>query len=156
MINYEGLYRRETYEKAFSANPLFDKELHFRVIENGTILPHKFLNMEKTKNWGVGGIVDAEGKFVKESFVVTNRGEAYIPESEIPHFDTTVIYLTMYFPVWGHIITDEIKHVWFLKTDAYKKYFSSCPIVINPWDTNTRGGRGDNTPIHRASKNFGD
>lgn len=127
MVNYDGLYHSDAIDKhsCFS-----QKELGFKIIENGTILPD--LNNTNTWGWGKGGIFDSEGNFVNSSYVVdTQIMEPYTPEEEVPFFDTTVIYLAMYYRVWGHCMTDMIRRVWFLKTDVYKENFSSCPIILN-------------------------
>ncbi len=100
MVNYDGLYRSEIYKEAFSSNPFSDKQLNFKVYENGTILPHRSVTVNGNWTRGVGGIVDSEGNWIKESFVLSEQGlGAYTPEEKVPHFDTTVVYLTMYFPV---------------------------------------------------------
>ena len=138
MTNYDGLYNKDHYEKILYQNHFSEKKLNFRIIENGTILPHKHLIVNGQWTWGFGGIVDSKGEYIKSSFVNSGAGAAYTPEEQILYSPATVIYLTMYFGVWGHCITDEIRRVWFLKTDIFKNYFSSCPIVINPWN----GGEG--------------
>lgn len=35
----------------------------------------------------------------------------------------------MFSKVWGHCITDNLKRLWFLTSDTYKKFFSKCPLV---------------------------
>ena len=136
MVNLDGLYRSEEFDQhsCFSQD-----ELGFKIIENGTILPRDLTSPNGEWTWGKGGIVDSEGNFVKSSYVIdTQIMETYTPKDEIPFFNTTVVYLAMYFHVWGHCITDEIRRIWFLKTDVYKKNFSSCPIVLN---NSIQGGR---------------
>lgn len=133
MTDYSGLYNEKHYDKFFNQNHFSEKKLNFRIIENGTILPHKHLVVNGQWTWGFGGIVDSNGNFVKSSFVNSNAGAAYTPEEEIQYNPATVIYLAMYFGVWGHCITDEIRRIWFLKTDVFKNYFSSCQIVIVPF-----------------------
>ena len=131
MVNLDGLYRSEEFNNQDCFSQV---ELGFKVIENGTILPRVLTS----PGWGKGGIVDSEGNFVKSSHIVDSLIiETYTPEGEVPFFNTTVIYFAMYYSVWGHCITDEIRRVWFLKTDVYKKNFSSCPIVLND---NIQGG----------------
>ena len=35
-------------------------------------------------------------------------------------FNGTVIYLGMFFHIWAHCLTDNLKRVWFLKSEVYK------------------------------------
>lgn len=49
------------------------------------------------------------------------------------HSSETVIYLGYFFPVWGHVITDNIRRLWFLKSEPFKKEFKNCSLVYIPW-----------------------
>lgn len=133
MINYDGLYNKDYYGDSLNTNHFYDKKLHFKIIENGTILPHKELIINGRWTWGVGGIVDSKGNFVESSFVHRGVGGAYTPTEEVQYSPYTVIYLGMFFRVWGHCITDNLKNVWFLRSEIYKKYFKDCPIVFVPY-----------------------
>lgn len=134
MVNYDGLYNKEYFGDKLNENHFYDKELHFKIIENGTILPHKDLPGLGLN--GFGGIVDANGNFVARSFVHMGTGDAYTPNEEILQSSDTVIYLGMLFNVWGHSLTDNLKRLWFIKSDTYKRFFSKLPIVYTPM----RGG----------------
>ena len=35
----------------------------------------------------------------------------------------------MFHSTWGHVITDNIRRLWFLKSDDFKTYFKNCPLV---------------------------
>ena len=39
----------------------------------------------------------------------------------------------MFYNVWGHIITDNIRRLWFLKSEDFNREFKGCPIVYIPW-----------------------
>jgi len=39
----------------------------------------------------------------------------------------------MFFNVWGHVITDNIRRLWFLNDNILSKDFEKCPIVYAPW-----------------------
>ncbi len=129
MNNYDGLYV-QSHEKNLLQNHFADKNLNFKIVENGIILPHKDL----PDTVGFGGIVDSRGKFVEESFVHTGVEGAYTPSEEIVDSPASVIYFGMLLPIWGHCITDGIKRAWFLKSSVYKKYFKNYPIVyVSMW-----------------------
>ena len=130
MINYDGLYNKEYFGEQLKENHFYDKKLHFRIIENGTILPHKALTGHW--NWGFGGIVDEKNNYIESSFLIGNRGGAYTPNEEIMYSPETVIYLGMFFYVWGHCITDNLKRIWFLQSEVFKKYLTQYPLVCLP------------------------
>ena len=107
------------------------------------ILPQRYTddNGKRIRNYyGVGGIADSQGKFVTSSFISnSSAGGVYTPSSEsIQHSSETVIYLTMFYPVWGHVITDNIRRLWFLNNDVFRNEFKNCPIVYIPWYSGTR------------------
>ena len=125
MINYDGLYKKDYYGEKLSENHFSEKNLGFQVIKDGIILPYKPL--EDTV--GLGGIVDADGKFIERSFIHMGVGNSYAPEKKVKYCPKTVIYLGMLVHVWGHCLTDNLKRVWFLKSNFFKENFKNCQIV---------------------------
>ena len=133
MDNFDYLYNPDAAKDRFSKNYFVDKKLHFRIIERGTILPHKDMCVNGKSTWGFGGITDKRGEFIKSSFVHSGVGSAYTPSEDVKHSPATVIYLGLFYPVWGHVITDNIRRLWFLKSEVFKEYFSNCPLVYVDW-----------------------
>lgn len=134
MNNFDGLYNKDYYGERLYKNHSSDKRLYFRIIENGTILPHKDLRVNGQWTWGFGGIVDSKGDYIKSSFINGGAGAPYTPEEEVIFSPATVIYLGMFFGVWGHCITDSLRRLWFLKSDVFKEYFKNCQLVCICWD----------------------
>ena len=134
MVNLDYLYNPEAARKYFDKNYFVDKKLGFQVIEHGTILPYKNTPLGGLLG-ALGGIIDNEGKFVGDSFVTHSKADkSYNPSQEsIQHSSETVIYLGYFYPVWGHVITDNIRRLWFLKSDAFRKEFKNCPLVYIKW-----------------------
>lgn len=90
----------------------------------------KTLNGKSNKeNWGFGGIVDDNGNFIKSSHVNSAAGAGYVPEEPVRQSSDTVIYLGMFHSTWGHVITDNIRRMWFLNSDDFKNYFKNCPLI---------------------------
>ena len=133
MTNLDYLYNKDAAPDIFGKNHFVDKKLHFKIIERGTILPHKHLYINGEWTWGFGGIVDSKNEFIKSSFVNSGAGAAYTPTENVQYLPWTVIYLGMLYPVWGHAITDNIRRIWFFKSEVFKDYFKKCPIVYIPW-----------------------
>lgn len=136
MVNYDYLYNKEYYGDKLYKEHFSDKKLHFKIIENGTVLPHRNLTVNGQWSWGVGGVVDDNNEFIPSSFVHNGVGDAYTPNEEIKYSPETVIYSGMFSNTWGHGITDNIRRFWFFKSDAYKKYFQKCKTIY----TLCRGG----------------
>ena len=128
MVNYNGLYNKEFFGETLNQNHFHNKKLHFKIIENGTILPHKAIGGTD----GFGGLVDAQGNFIKRSSLHNGIGDAYTPTAEVKNNFGTVVYLGMLVTAWGHCLTDGLKRLWFLKSDTYKHYFRNCPVVFTP------------------------
>lgn len=132
MVNLDYLYNPDAAKNFFNQNYFLDKKLGFQVIEQGTILPHKSVVIPNVWHFGLGGIVDSNGKYIKSSSLHQGVGKPYTPES-IQHSSETVIYLAMFYKIWGHDLTDNIRRVWFLKSDVFKSEFKNCPIVYIPY-----------------------
>ena len=134
MTNLNHLYNKEVAETFFDVNYFVDKKLGFQVIENGVILPHKDVFVNGTWTWGSGGIVDNNGTFVKGSSAKSDVGKAYVPQQPIQYRNETVVYLGLFYHVWGHVITDNIRRLWFLKSADFKSEFKDCPLVYVHWE----------------------
>lgn len=133
MTNLDYLYDKDDAAKYFGKNHFVDKKLHFRIIEGGTVLPHKPMNINGKPNISFGGLVDNKGEFIKSSALYRSLGAAYTPTEEIQHVRKTVVYLGLLCTVWGHALTDNLKFLWFLTNDVFKRYFKDCEQIYIPW-----------------------
>ena len=79
-----------------------------------------------------GGVLDSQKRFIPNTFIHYGSGMVYNPD-DIKYSNETVIYLGMFYKVWGHCITDNIRRLWFLKSDLYKKYFKGCKLIYIPF-----------------------
>ena len=134
MNNLDYLYNADDARKVFGKNHFVDKRLSFKVLEGATVLPHKHLYVNGNRTTGLGGLVDRRGAFVKNSFIFNGMGAAYTPTEDVKHSSATVVYLGIFFPVWGHCLSDNLRRLWFLKSDAFKKYFKDCTPVYISWN----------------------
>ena len=134
MTNLNYLYNPDAVKDKFDKNHFVDKKLSFSVIERGTVLPHKWTAPPGQWSFGAGGIVDSQGEFINNSFIHYGKGGVYTPSpQDIQYRPETVIYLGLFYPVWGHELTDNIRHVWFLKSETFRTEFKNCPLVYIPW-----------------------
>jgi len=66
-----------------------------------------------------GGVIGADGKLVECSVVQNGWPKGGFYESPEPEaVDEDVVYLGMFYSCWGHAITDNLKHLWFLGDEA--------------------------------------
>lgn len=81
MTNLDYLCNPDAVKERFDENYFVDKQLGFSVIENGTILPHKEVQIVKGWSWKnqFGGILDGNGEYVKGSHVASSIHGAYEP-----------------------------------------------------------------------------
>lgn len=96
-----------------------------KVVEKGIILPRRFVGDRKIIPYqGVGGCVDSDGNFVKESCIydlintpdqkqLLAFGGAYQHKVESCS-SSTAIYMGLANTQWGHFIIDVVQRCWFL------------------------------------------
>ena len=139
MVNLDYLYNPEAAKPYFNKDYFLDKKLGFQVIEKGIILPQKDNIIDGRWTHGKGGIVDSKGEYFAESFAIPglSRGIYTPPPESIQHSSETVIYFDMLYPTWGHLITDNLKRVWFFRSEYFKQ-FKDCPIVCTIFGHNDR------------------
>lgn len=89
--------------------------LSYHVIADGTILPEK-----KICGKMLGGVVDADRNFIELSAFHEGLGGGYNFDA-IKKKKEKVIYIGVLYGMWGHLLTDALKKVWFL----------TSPIGIN-------------------------
>ena len=132
MTNLDYLYNPDAAKGYFGHNFFVDKNLNFRIIPHATTLPFVNITVNGTA-LGFGGLVDKRGEFVKGgSFCST----AYTPNEDPQRVPKTVVYMGMLHNVWGHAITDNLRCMWFLKSDVFKDSFKNCPLVyVSYWST---------------------
>lgn len=102
-----------------------DENLSCHEIPNGILLPYKGEMNGKTS----GGVVESDGKYVDLSGLHENHGCGYAPEGIVKK-EKKAIYLGMWFPIWGHCITDNIKKLWFLKTPEAQKLINDGADLV--------------------------
>lgn len=136
MVKCDYLYRPETYIEQIAKNHFSRQKLNFKIIDDGTVLPHK--SVQGTS--GFGGVVDKDGNFLEETFVHHGIKVAYTPTETVEKIPATVVYFGLIPPVWGHCITDNLKRAWFFFSETYNNFFKNFPVVYLPmW-----GGGGKN------------
>lgn len=83
-------------------------------IDNGIVLPR--VEIENGPLWGLGGVCDADNKFVETSFYDGGWAKhgGYYKWNEEEYIDDEVIYIGMFFLHWGHFLIDLSNRLWYI------------------------------------------
>ena len=122
MTDYSLLYRPGEYTAA-PCGFFVDKELAITHYKNACILPYK-----KISGKTGGGVITKNGDYLSNSSGHNGAGCGYLP-AERKISDRRAIYLGMFQPIWGHLITDVVRRFWFLQSDQYKTDYQDCILV---------------------------
>lgn len=88
-----------------------EEKLKVQVIENGILLPPQ---KDKSKSWGLGGVVDGNGNFVEDSIYRFYFGGYYaFDKNAIVDSEEEVIYLGHLIPHWGVFLVDFTRRLWY-------------------------------------------
>ena len=128
-MNFDYLFNKKYYGEELIKNRHLKKNLGCQIINNGTILPYRV----KDDGTAGGGVLDSEGNFIPSTFLCYNKNGDYKPEN-VKISNKTVIYLGAFYIVWGHLLTDNMRRLWFLKSNIYRNYFKNCSLIYLPWD----------------------
>ena len=137
MMNFDYLYKNDLMKRYIGKDLRLNKKLGCEILRNAIVLPNDMSIITGLGWGGGGGVVDSEGKFIHNSFMHPIEQDASYKPKSIKYSDETAIYLGMFRHVWGHVLTDNIKRLWFLKSDLYKQYFKGAKLIYIPmWDFN--------------------
>lgn len=103
------------------------KSVGYKVYANARILPYI-----KEKRFS-GGVCSTDGRFVDSSALHENAYDgSYAYEStSIERKDTDAVFLGTWIGIYGHAITDNIKKLWFLSSEDYKRLSPSPELIYN-------------------------
>lgn len=115
--------------KEASVHRFLDKNFSCQEFDNAYVLPSKDLWKDGKC---FGGVVTNAGDFIESSaWHEGKRCDKYeFNEIDAIRRDETAIYMGFYNPCWGHAITDNLKKLWFLKTDKCKELLEQGAKLI--------------------------
>lgn len=129
---YDKIFENVAHEKF-----MLEKNLAVEEIDNAVLLPYELLpNM----GWVGGGGILSGNKYYTQSALNGAGGEPYFfDEKDITHDDREVVFLGMFSYTWGHCLTCNLKHLWFLLDPALKKKYEHLDFVYATWyDSNAK------------------
>lgn len=128
-LDYINQEMYEETKKESSIHRKLDVELGKEILSEAYILP----NFEPWKDGKCyGGIVDADGNFkMSSAWHEGARCDAYdFDRNSVDYLDMTIVYMGILSSCWGHAITDNLKKLWYLKTDECSRYVSDGAKVV--------------------------
>ena len=134
MTNFDYLCDKDAAQKIFDKNHFSDKKLGFKVIERGAIVPFVPVVEDGKRILEFGGLIDGNNRFIQSSVGKFGAGDVYTPTEEIRYVPATVVYLGLFYPVWGHFITEGLRYFWFLSSEIFKRNFADCPLAYVPYE----------------------
>ena len=67
-----------------------------------------------------GGVLTSDLRYIDESFIHCTAGKSYpFDVNQVEYVDKTVVYIGLFHSIWGHCITDNLKHLWFMLDNKY-------------------------------------
>lgn len=87
-------------------------------LPNSIILPYQ----KTLGDNGFGGVLDEKGTLIDFTGLHTGKTTKYqFQESDVKDNNEIAIFVGFFYKVWGHCVTDNLKHLWFLFTEKYKE-----------------------------------
>ena len=127
-IKYDLLYNKDYYTSWLYENHYSDKKLSFKVYNDAVICP---LNKIKTVC-----ALDSNLNYIENSVPYRDKNNVLkslenFQKSEIKYSDSNAILLGRFVGVWGHFITEDLKYLWFLKSEFFKDFSEFTPYYYN-------------------------
>ena len=132
MTNIDYLYNSDAARATFDKNYFVYKNLGLRIIERGMIVPYVLVRNDDKRVWEFGGVVDGNGKFIKSSVGKFGAETVYTPQVDVPYVPATVIYCGLFYPIWGHFVTEGLRYFWAFGNGVFGKYFGDCKLAYIP------------------------
>ena len=130
-FNYISKGLREIIEPATLRLHQFNEELGYKVVHNAYVAPYiKWME-------SIGCIIDEGGQVIKDSECLEWKEDAALYNiSDCQHEHKKVIFLGFLLTVFGHSYTDDLRKLWFLKTDKYKALIRDGyePVYTTSWN----------------------
>ena len=131
MTNIDHLYNKAA-AKVLTKNYFANKNFDVKVIEHGTIVPYVPTVENGRRVLEFGGLVDGKRRFIKSSVGKFGAENFYTPTETVQRVSESVVYLGLFYPIWGHFITEGLRYFWALHNAAFQKIFGDCRLAYVP------------------------
>ena len=144
--NFNYMYDNDSTEKLkkmAAYDYYYDKRPQILEVPNGIILPSNRLDRD-APFFGKGGVVTADGSFMKQSTLSTNLsgtltfgGKYEYNEDELTIYDEPVIYMGPFVNHWGHLLADLLSRLWCL--ELFPKNYKIAFCGVWDWEVHAEG-----------------
>lgn len=120
--------KRKT-EKYMFYNHFLEEEIGCSCLDNSFVLPY-------VSGKGEGCVVDKNGVFQENTTLNSSFSEGgyKFEEKEVKYINKNAIFIGTIYSVFGHVITDDLKKIWFLNTEKAKRLLADgADIVYLSW-----------------------
>ena len=103
----------EAVTESFTRDCNYNEKAQVKIIESGIILPLKSIDEDRIV--GIGGVYDAEGKFVtrhKRALHISDANEMYPILDKFEYMPETVVYGGLVFNHFGHFLLECLSRMW--------------------------------------------
>lgn len=128
-LDYLSPKNRNKTEKRISCDYFYDESIGYSCLEDAFVLPF-------ASGKGEGGVIDKNGSFQKNTTLNAsfNVGGYLFDENEVKCVSKDAIFIGTLYSVFGHVITDDLKKLWFLQTEKAKQLLiNGADIVYVSW-----------------------
>lgn len=112
-----------------NGNFFLDEQISYVCLEKAVCLPYQ-------SGKGEGGVVDIHGKFQMNTTLNASFGDGSysFEENEVKNENKDAIFIGTLYSVFGHVITDDLKKLWFLHSELGKKLLEEgADVVFITW-----------------------
>lgn len=128
MIDYNYHYNKEYYEGLLEVEHLVERDVRWRILPKGIILPHKDVDGDIC-----GGLLDESGSYVDGSALHRGAGGSYdYSSANVTECDEDIVFLGLWADVWGHCLTDNIRRLWVLRDETFMNRYGSLRFLYIP------------------------
>jgi hypothetical protein len=116
----------------------YEKKLSIKVYKHCYALPSRYFKSEDGVDLQGGGLC-CDDVWIKESGLFPSALAPYLfDNNNVKHVDEDVVFIGCMSPVWGHAITDCLKHIWWLRTEEYKRNHKEKRLIY--WGSKSLAG----------------
>lgn len=128
-LDYLSPKNRNKTEKRISCDYFYDDPIGYSCLEDAIVLPFAC-------GKGEGCVIDKNGNFQKNTTLNAsfNVGGYQFDENNVKIVNKNAIFIGTLYSVFGHVITDDLKKLWFLQTEKAKSLLSEeADIIYISW-----------------------
>ena len=123
-LNYLSKRNIKLYEQETPIDLFSTKKLNVEIVKSAMVYPCSHDGKRE-------GVFDSNGNFIARTNLHEVLGDKPLyPKNEVPHKHKVAIYIGDLYSCFGHSLTDNLKKLWFLKTEAGKDLLAKGAEIV--------------------------